>query len=368
MPSPSWRTVPTSARSVSTSYSSIRWRRIDVISSGRSFMLLSAPCRCECRGEVVRAGRARSRRARIEPAWRTMPPIRSGSTLRVASTLRPDAFSICATMRPNSSSDSSCAVVSSTSRTPLLARRRAARTPRRSPRSRPRGPSRRRRGGSCVTSSSAPPSDVRRGRRAFTRDSISRVLEHGARAPATSSIAAARSASSLAHRRRACPASCAASKSARGVDAVRDGYERLASSCEKSISASASSISRCWSASVSVLPRDLLGRLERAGRRPRARICSSACAVACSICRARLLEAPLALLLGLLAHPLALRVGDPARLGEDLLGLGRAPGRSAPGAPRAALRASSRALSASSIDCRIRSRRSSISFWIGPNA
>src|ERR1700751_4833257 len=37
MPSPIWRTVPTSARSVSTSYCSIRWRRIDVISSGRSF-------------------------------------------------------------------------------------------------------------------------------------------------------------------------------------------------------------------------------------------------------------------------------------------------------------------------------------------
>src|ERR1700751_125876 len=37
MPSPTWRTVPTSARSVSTSYCSILWRRIDVISSGSSF-------------------------------------------------------------------------------------------------------------------------------------------------------------------------------------------------------------------------------------------------------------------------------------------------------------------------------------------
>src|SRR4249919_3419303 len=37
IPSPTWRTVPTSARSVWTSYCSIRWRRIDVISSGRSF-------------------------------------------------------------------------------------------------------------------------------------------------------------------------------------------------------------------------------------------------------------------------------------------------------------------------------------------
>src|SRR3954451_10425386 len=41
MPSPTCRTLPTSARSVSTSYCSIRERRIDVISSGRSF--ISAP-------------------------------------------------------------------------------------------------------------------------------------------------------------------------------------------------------------------------------------------------------------------------------------------------------------------------------------
>src|SRR5919197_2912201 len=37
MPSPTWRTVPTSARSISTSYCSIRSFRIEVISSGRSF-------------------------------------------------------------------------------------------------------------------------------------------------------------------------------------------------------------------------------------------------------------------------------------------------------------------------------------------
>src|SRR3954469_19961910 len=48
MPSPSWRTVPTSERSVSTSYCSIRCLRIDVISSGRSFTvwLLLVPSRC----------------------------------------------------------------------------------------------------------------------------------------------------------------------------------------------------------------------------------------------------------------------------------------------------------------------------------
>src|SRR5215469_4619021 len=43
MPSPIWSTVPTSARSVSTSYCSIRSLRIDVIPSGRSFKAFSAP-------------------------------------------------------------------------------------------------------------------------------------------------------------------------------------------------------------------------------------------------------------------------------------------------------------------------------------
>src|SRR4030088_2171443 len=46
MPSPIVSTVPTSARSVSTSYCSIRSRRIEVISSGRSFKSLSAPHEC----------------------------------------------------------------------------------------------------------------------------------------------------------------------------------------------------------------------------------------------------------------------------------------------------------------------------------
>src|SRR5947209_12376983 len=46
IPSPIESTVPTSARSVSTSYCSIRSRRIDVISSGRSFKSLSTPHEC----------------------------------------------------------------------------------------------------------------------------------------------------------------------------------------------------------------------------------------------------------------------------------------------------------------------------------
>src|SRR6476646_2750555 len=45
MPSPTWSTVPTSARSVSTSNSLIRSLRMAVISSGRSFtVFLSGSC------------------------------------------------------------------------------------------------------------------------------------------------------------------------------------------------------------------------------------------------------------------------------------------------------------------------------------
>src|SRR5215471_16380353 len=61
MPSPIWRTVPTSARSVSTSYCSIRWRRIDVISSGRSFKALSS-----CLHEFVSQSFQSSAHARID--------------------------------------------------------------------------------------------------------------------------------------------------------------------------------------------------------------------------------------------------------------------------------------------------------------
>src|SRR5207244_5122969 len=68
------------------------------------------------------------------------------------------------------------------------------------------------------------------------------------------------------------------------IDAVRDGYERLASSCEKSISESASSIRRCWSASVSVL-RVIFSAASREREATSRRISPSACAVACPIWR-----------------------------------------------------------------------------------
>ena len=152
-----------------------------------------------------------------------------------------------------------------------------------------------------------------------------------------------------------------------GVDALRSGYERLASSCEKSISASASSIRRCWSASVSVL-RVIFSAASTDSRPTSSRISSSDLHLRLLDLPLGLLEAALAVLLGLLAHPLVLRVGDPPRLGEDLLGVRCAPGRSAPCAPRAGCAPRRGRGRPPRPTARIRSRRSSISFWIGPNA
>src|SRR5262245_15421772 len=63
MPSPTWSTLPTSARSVSTSYSSIRCLRIEVISSGRSFTF-SAPCGRQFLAQLVQSSAA----ARVDAA------------------------------------------------------------------------------------------------------------------------------------------------------------------------------------------------------------------------------------------------------------------------------------------------------------
>ncbi len=57
MPSPTWRTLPTSLRSVSTSNFSIRCLRIDVISSGRSFFVAKAfEAAANARVDAQRAG------------------------------------------------------------------------------------------------------------------------------------------------------------------------------------------------------------------------------------------------------------------------------------------------------------------------
>src|SRR5436190_8977911 len=78
---------------------------------------LQAPLPFNSRRSRLRRPRTLASR-RSDPAWRTMPPIRSGSTLCVASTLRPEAFSICSITSRASWSESSTAVVTSTSRMP----------------------------------------------------------------------------------------------------------------------------------------------------------------------------------------------------------------------------------------------------------
>src|SRR5581483_2765273 len=68
------------------------------------------------------------------------------------------------------------------------------------------------------------------------------------------------------------------------VDAMSDAQLLVPSSCEKSISASASSIRRCWSLSSSDLP--TIFSAASSERRPTSsRIWPSACVVACSIWR-----------------------------------------------------------------------------------
>src|SRR6478672_3900401 len=63
MPSPTCSTVPTSARLDSTSNFSIRSFRIEVISSGRSFISVSAPCV----RQVVAKSFQPAAHARVEP-------------------------------------------------------------------------------------------------------------------------------------------------------------------------------------------------------------------------------------------------------------------------------------------------------------
>ena len=154
MPSPTWSTVPTSERSVSTSYCSIRCLRIEVISSGRSFSDLSFLSQVR----VTSSWRSRSRRPRTlastrsEPAWRIMPPISSGST---AARRLDGAAGGLLDLRD----DRRRLVVGELvgggqldARPGPAPRRRSPRTPRRSRGADPPGPSRRRGGGSCARS------------------------------------------------------------------------------------------------------------------------------------------------------------------------------------------------------------------------
>ena len=173
MPSPSWSTAPTSARFVSRSNSSIRWRRIEVISSGRSFMrallvvgvgwssaCTSAPGGCGARSsapellaqavELAADARVEAQRAGLEDDAR-----RSGRARRCAR-----RCDLAARLLLDVGEDAlelglaraRAAVVSSTLEHALLGAEQRLELGRDLARSRPRGPSRRAARRSCATS------------------------------------------------------------------------------------------------------------------------------------------------------------------------------------------------------------------------
>ena len=118
---------------------------------------------------------------------------------------------------------------------------------------------------------------------------------------------------------------------------------------------------------VEHLADDALGRLDRQVRDLAADLADRADGLGVDLL-ARVLEPPLALGLGLLLRAVDLRIGDLARLREDVGRLRACLREDRPVLLEQLARLASRALSASSTAWRIRSRRSSIVFWIGPNA
>ena len=325
-----------------------------MISSGRSFtrrpQLLVV---LRARGVVGRGGRARSRRgASSRPGGRCR---RSGPGRRCGSpaTLRPDACSMSATIALE-------VVVGELVRgreldveDALPRRRRAPRTRRRSRAispARPFSASRRRKLRDELVGARRA---SRRGRRpspaSRSPGSRAAACELGHLATAAREVAelAPRTASSR-------PLSCAASKSARGVDAVRDGYERARSPAGAEVDLGERLVDQPLLVGVGErLARDLLGgeqdQLGDLAPDLVERLRASPGSIWRSVssrrrCRSSSVS---------LAHPLALRVRRPC-----------APPRGSP-RPRCAPapisawcsssrpRASSRALSASSTDCRI---------------
>ena len=353
MPSPTCSTVPTSARSVSTSYSSIRCFRIEVISSGRSFMrapLYQARCTQLSAEPVEPAAHAGvdAMRADLEDdaadqvgvdrAGRLDLPARGLLDLRRRS-------------RRASSSESSYAVVSSTWTMPARLGDEPLELAPRSPRPLPRGPSRTSRSRKLRTQLVGAARARPRARRAFARGSScglrssSRELRHLA-------LGLDESAELLADR-------LELALLLRGLEErlrVRRGATTLItrsalSSTEKSSSPIASSISAL-----------VVGVVERPCRSPSvaasrlrsatsARICSSARRVSASIClrvsssrrwRSASISSRIRALAGL-GDACAPRRGSPRRRSSRLPSSLRCSSSS--------LRASSRARSASSSDC-----------------
>src|SRR5579885_3027342 len=350
MPSPSWSTVPTSARSVSTSNSSIRRRRIDVISSGRSFIPGSAPCRRELLAETLEpAAHARVEphrsgleddppdQVRVDPprrahlaAGRLLDPAENPLELHLQDALcrRHERLELggdlahlpSAALLDQEPQEVADELVGSAEHLVEHVRLHV------------------RLDLGVLEQHGQLLDGVERG------DQVLEVGPHG--------VEAALLPGGVEERPR--------------VDAVRDGYRPLTSSTEKSISASASSISRRWSASVSAF-RVIFSAARSESEATSRRISPSACWVACSICRrvssrrrcrsssisprirsrwasATLRASARICSASLFARPISARCSSSS------------------------LCASSRARSASSSDWRIRSRRASMYAWTGPNA
>ena len=334
-----------------------------MISSGRSFNF-SAPCH---RGSCLQTGSRRPRTlpsARCEPTWRTMPPIRrrvdrAGRLDRAAGGLL-DLLD-----------DRRGLVVRELVRGRELDRQAVLRRRRRAPRTRGRSRRARRtsllreRGGRSCGRARRRRRGSRRAPPAARRGSIC-GFERRPRSSGTSSSAAANVAELGVDRlerarppappRRARGRTCGARRPARPVPSparrsrARRSPRRSARWSSASSTLPVTSRSRS-SVEVGDLGADLLERALRLGLD----------------LLARLLEPALALGLGLLLRALDLRVGDLARLRED-----RPRHRPSPGRSAAVLLEQLAGLVAGVVGlldrARIRSRRSSIVFWIGPNA
>src|SRR3954451_2140724 len=279
MPSPTCRTAPTSARFDSVSKFSIRSRRIDVISSGRSFIWSLAPCVGEVGSESIEP-----------PADACVEPHRSGLEDDASDQIwihLPRGLHLPAGRGLDLGDHLRVVVVGQ------LGRRRQLDV---------EYPLRRRdervelvrdlgdlRGASLLGDEAEEVDDELVGALRDVREHVRlqpgvdlRVLEQG--------LQVRRVRERVAQLLQLCvhgvePAGVLAGFEQRlRVDAVRRAYDRLPSSWEKSISASASSIRRCWSGPVSDL-RVIFSAATRLSLPTSSRICASACCVACSICR-----------------------------------------------------------------------------------
>src|SRR5215218_2908713 len=314
MPSPTWRTFPTSARSVSTSNFSIRSFRIEVISSGRSFtersFVSSVPGAagrggrgCWRRGAASRSGgRARRRgsgrrRARRAPCGRTpVPPARRGRRTPAGRARPPWSARRRGSPAPG---------------------RRAPRTRARSRGARPRGPSRPPAGRSCGRARrrrrgpgpATPPSPASRARGSRARPGAPRPGRPSRRSP-PAAPGPARAAPPPGRPRRA-RARTSGARPPLVLAPLQHGEVEL---LDRLVDQAAVIVL------VEHLARDARGRDDRQLRHFLAQLLERAARLGLDLL-ARVLDPALALGLELLAQAIALGVADTASLAQDLLGL-----------------------------------------------